>query len=458
MPNLFTELKRPLLLSIPIIIGQFGQLSIHIIDSMMIGILGVKLLAASSLVGNFLNLFLIIGLGMGIAIRIFVSQAKDSKKDQMRILKHAIFCALGYGIIVSILSQKGYFLLHLLGFPSSILMDGMDYVKFLSLSLIPGTIFIVLKAYFESIKHPYIPLIILLGSVLLNISFNWVLIYGNLGFPCLGIKGAGIATLLARMIALLSLILCVIYLKFFKIKVSIKSLCFLEKKIFLNFLNVSLESSLQQFLGWGSFIFITFMVGKIGIIAIAAHQIASYCSSIPYMIILGFSFAITIYVGENFGKNNFKRIRKIAYQANIFACALMILSSIVIILFRNLISLLFVKDFQVLQLTSKLLVLVGGYLFFLSFQITTLGVLRGLKDLKIPASLLFFGYWIVGVVLAYILSFHLNLNVMGIWIGLSLGMSVSAIFLLVRFTYLIKQKEITLGEISNQNDEFMKIR
>ena len=180
----------------------------------------------------------------------------------------------------------------------------------------------------------------------------------------------------------------------------------------------------------------TIMIGSIGANALAAHQIALNLASITYMIASGISSAAMISLGYYYGKSDIVELRKSGHSNFYLALILMTIFGLIFIIFRNLLPQLYVSDLAVIEIASILLIIAGLFQIPDGIQAVGLGVLRGIRDTKIPTLVTFISYWIFAIPLSYFLGIILNLGPVGIWIGLFVGLTLSAIFLVIRFNYL----------------------
>jgi MATE family multidrug resistance protein len=276
-------------------------------------------------------------------------------------------------------------------------------------------------------------MIITLIANLVNVFANWLLIYGNLGFPALGLNGAGWATFASRAFMALALMGFVMNNKFFKrydVSFHFKSINWpVIKKI----LSLGLPSGIQYFFEVGAFAFAVVMVGWLGTAQLAAHQIAINLASISFMAVLGISVAGSIRVGNAVGMKDIAETRRAGFTASLLGASIMFGAGVIFILFRNFLPTLYVNDEVVISYASSLLVIAALFQISDGTQAVGIGILRGLTDVKIPTAITFIAYWIVGLPVGYLLGFTFKLGVQGVWIGLLLGLTTSAILLTLRF-------------------------
>jgi MATE family multidrug resistance protein len=253
------------------------------------------------------------------------------------------------------------------------------------------------------------------------------------------LDGAGWATFASRVFMALALMAFVMNNKSFKrydVSFHFKSI---NKKVIKKILSLGLPSGLQYFFEVGAFSFAVIMVGWLGTNQLAAHQIAISLASISFMVMLGISVAGSIRVGNAVGMKDIEETRRAGFTAQILGAAIMLVSGLVFIIFRNFLPTLYVSDEVVISYASSLLIIAALFQISDGVQAIGIGILRGLTDVKIPTAITFIAYWIVGLPVGYLLGFNFELGVQGVWIGLLLGLTTSAILLTLRFNLRSKQ-------------------
>jgi len=280
----------------------------------------------------------------------------------------------------------------------------------------------------------------------LNILLNALLIYGYLGFPQLGIYGAAIATLIAR-------ILMMIWMAFYVLKD--KRFSFLEinlnprkAEIFRmrKILSLGVPTGLQYIFESTAFSIAAIFAGWISATALASHQIAISLASVSYIVATGIGAAAVVRVGNQLGERNFRQLKLVANSLFLMTVVWMSLCGVILFLGRYYLPALFSTDLEVIQLTSGLILI--AVLFQLSdgLQVFALGALRGLKDVKIPTMLTFVAYWLIALPLAWFFGIYLDLGAEGIWYGLAGGLTMAAILLNWRFYAKINRLISLKGE------------
>jgi MATE family multidrug resistance protein len=268
---------------------------------------------------------------------------------------------------------------------------------------------------------------------IVNIIMNYILIFGKLGFPSLGLFGAGIATLIARVIMALVMIIFVVYHRRFRIYWKHYERKGFDTKVFRRILNIGLPSGFQFIFEVGAFSFAAIMVGWIGTSALAAHQIAISLSSISYMMATGIATATTIRVGNQLGKSDFPMLRKVGNTGFLIGAGFMGISALVMVLLNRYLPTWYIDDVEVIEMASRLILIAALFQISDGLQVVGLGALRGMSDVRIPTLFTLLAYWILALPVGYLFGIYLDFGAGGVWIGLLTGLTVTAVLLIIRF-------------------------
>lgn len=428
-------------LAAPVVIANIGQVIVQLADNIMVGKLGSLPLAAASFGGTLFFLLFIMAMGMTMGTTPLVGEAfaQGKHKESARYLQNGLLLATLFGGFISIIQVILIPLMDNMGQPQEVVDMAKPYYIYLVLSLIPFVIFSTCKQFLEGIGSTKIAMIVMLTTNLVNILGNYLFIYGNWGFPEMGVAGAGLSTLIARVCMPILILVYMLnsdkvrrYFKFFaKTKFSsryIKSL-----------LKVGTPISIQIFMECLTFGLIAIMMGWIGTREIASNQIASLIGSIAFMMVLGIEAATTIRVSHEFGAGNLKQMNRAAIASFHICFVWNIITATVIILFRNQIPLLFIDDPEVVKLASNLLVFVAIFQISDGMQSIAVGVLRGMKDVKSVMIIAFISYLLIGIPISYTCTFVLDWGASGLWIGIIMSLSTAAILLGLRYRNRYRQ-------------------
>jgi MATE family multidrug resistance protein len=412
-----------------------------VVDSLMVGKLGAAPLAAASLGNGMAFIIMIIGIGVSYAVTplVAISVGAGKMEDCGVYFRQSLLVNSVFSIIIAIIIYFAADLIQYLDQPEDVQIQATSYMKILGLSAVPLLLFQSYKQFIEGLSVMRPAMIITLIANLVNVFANWVLIFGNLGFPALELNGAGWATFASRIFMALALMGFVMNNKFFKrydVSFHYKSVNWpVIKKI----LSLGLPSGFQYFFEVGAFAFAVVMVGWLGTAQLAAHQIALNLASISFMAVLGISVAGSIRVGNAVGMKDIAETRRAGFTASFIGASIMFCAGVVFILGRNFLPTLYVNDEIVISYASSLLVIAALFQLSDGTQAVGIGILRGLTDVKIPTAITFIAYWIVGLPVGYLLGFNFEMGVQGVWIGLLLGLTTSAVLLTLRFNSRSKQ-------------------
>jgi MATE family multidrug resistance protein len=437
-------------LAAPVIMGMLGHTFVGLVDNLMVGQLGAAELAAVSLGNSFFFVAMSIGIGFSTAITPLVAEA-DSEHNFSRgksAFKHGfVLCSL-LAIVLFVLILLAKPLMYMMDQPQEVVVLALPYLDIIAISLVPLIIFQALKQFSDGMSLTKFPMYATIIANVINVFFNYVLIFGVWGFPKMGVVGAGIGTLIARFVMIMLMWYFLNRLEKTKAYVKDLKLFVLEHSMLKKINSLGLPSALQMFFEVGLFTAAIWLSGTLGKNPQAANQIALNLSSMTFMIATGLSVTAMIRVGNQKGLKRPVELRRIATSIFIMGLALAILFALIFLIFNNVLptfyldlnDLTHIADNQnVVEIASSLLIIAALFQISDSTQVVFLGALRGLQDVKIPTLITFFAYWIIGFPVSYFLGDASKYGSSGIWIGLLAGLTASSIFLYIRFNYLSKQ-------------------
>jgi MATE family multidrug resistance protein len=436
------QVKTTFLLAYPVMLSQLGQVAVGMADSMMVGRLGALQLAASSLANSIFFVILMFGIGISMGLTPLVSKSFGKGKTHQisRLFSNSLLINFSTSLvlfgIVLLFSQN----LSILNQPKEVEVLALPFLLIITASLLPLMVFQTFKQLVEGLSQTKQAMFITITANLVNVFLNWLLIWGNLGFPELGFLGAAWATLISRILMMLLMGTYVLYSKRYK-DFSLRILGFKPKwTLCKRILKIGIPTGFQFIFEVSAFSAAAIMMGWIGVNALAGHQIALNLASISYMMATGLATAGMIRVSHYIGKEDFKGMREAGMVAFGMVATFMFVCALLFFLFRFLLPTLYIDDPQVISLAASLLVLAGLFQLSDGIQVVGLGVLRGLEDVKVPTIVTFLAYWGLGLPLGYLLAFKLGFAEKGIWIGLLIGLTLTAGMLLYRFNRLSKKK------------------
>ncbi|MCO5240557.1 MAG: MATE family efflux transporter [Chitinophagaceae bacterium] len=434
--SLWGEAKSTLRLSFPIILGELAQMALHIIDTAMVGALGYKQLAAGSLVLAVLNIPFVIGIGMTISVSQLVSMSHGRKDGQQ--VSHYFYngfwlCAVT-AVVISLGLVLGKNILFHLKQDPEVAALAVPFLELMGWSVIPMLLFMALKQFTDGLEYTRTAMIISLVALPVNIFINWLLIFGNWGFPRLELAGAGWGTLITRSLMFLTLGIVILWHPLFRRYVIIRKRHWtLRLKTIKELLHIGVPSSLQVGMEGGAFAISGILIGTIGATEQAAHQIALSCASFTFMVSMGLAQGSSIRVSNAYGGRNSNKITAIGKSTFIIALLYGTCCAAIFIAFRNLLPQAFNENAGVIRMAALLLIYAAIFQISDSTQAIAAGLLRGIKDVKVPTLFIGIAYWVVGIPVGYILAFNTSLGASGIWVGFIVGLSCSSLLLSYRF-------------------------
>ena len=433
--------RETLRLAIPVSIGQLGHIMLGVVDSFMVGKLGAEPLAASALANGLFFLIMVLGIGMSHAITalVAISRGNNDNENCGKILRQGLLVNSVFSLLMMLLTVIAARMVVYLNQEKLVAELTESYLLILSLSIFPFMLFQTFRQFVEGLSDTKTPMYLAIAANLVNAFGNWILIFGNMGFPSLGLDGAGFATLITRTFLGISMMMIVLYHP--KYKNYSPSLLYkkLDKKIISQIVKIGLPSGLTYSMEVGAFAIAAIIIGWLGSSALAAHQIAINLASISYMVVLGISSAATIRVGNAFGSSLFKNVKLAGYTAIMLGFSFMTLTGIIFIVLNKFLPTLYIKEAEVISMASSLLVIAALFQVSDGVQAVGLGVLKGLTDVKVPMIITFLAYWIISLPVAYLLGFTLQFGVTGIWVGLLIGLTVAALLFVTRFKQFLKK-------------------
>ena len=437
--KLYQHIKENLNLSFPIMIGQLGHITVGVVDSIMIGNVSIPQLGAVSLSTSIFGFILLFCIGLSYGITPLISSKKSDDNYISMTFYNGLYLNMFFTILLVITTIYSKYFLKYLGQDEEVLFHTYKYLDIISISLVPLMLFQTFKQFIEGLGFTKPAMFISIFSNVINILLNAILIFGLFGFPRLEIVGAAYATLISRIFMFIIIFIYCFNSKRFqqyilRLNISLNYTSF--KAIF----SIGFTSGLQYIFEVGAFTVATVIIGSIGAIQLASHQIALNLASISYMIASGIGSASMISLGHYFGVGDKSEIRKSGYSNFILVLILMIISAFIFIVFRDILPSFYVDDYEVISLASSLLIIAGFFQLSDGIQAVGLGILRGIRDTKIPTLVTFISYWVIAVPLSYYLGIISDYGLFGVWIGLSVGLTIAAVFHVLRFNYLTSAK------------------
>ena len=429
------KVREILKIGVPIMLGQACVIILAFADNIMIGWHSVNELAASSFVNNVMNFFILTELGFasGMTPIIGAFHGNGNVKGVGTTVRNGLLVNGIIGLIGLILLAIIYLFIDSFGQEPELLPLIRPYFVIVGISIIFALGFNVLKQFTDGICKPVVSMLFLMGGNVLNIFGNWVLIYGKLGCPELGLMGAGLSTLISRILMLLCFVLYIFKSEQFKAYAqAIKEALFSRVKM-RHIFNMGYPVAIQMGLEASTFSFSAIMVGWISVTALAAHQVAITISQLFFLMMQGLSFALSILVSNCYGIKDYAGIHAYVKRGILMIFGTSLSLSILLYIFRYPAVGMFTDSPEVAEIAVVLFYVLFAYQIGDGIQLCFANVLRGLQDVKPIMYAAFVSYYLIAIPVAYVLGFKAGLGAVGVWLGFPIGLTLAGLFFYARY-------------------------
>lgn len=434
-------------LAYPIILGQLGMILMGVADTIMVGRLGSDVLASANQANNIF--FMLSGLSFGVlfsvstlvSIKVGEGRSKDTFITYRAGLIAAIIMFVVQYAMLEVIAEN----FHWLGQVGRVNELAPGFLRIINLSILPMLVNIATRQFTDGLGHTKVSMLITFFGLLLNIVLAWVMIYGNLGCPAMGLNGAAWATLIARCCMSLAGLWYVRYSSFMAIYRPQKMPGLAEiRKELPEIWKLGLPIALQTFAEWACFSVSGIMVGWWGEQRLAAHAVALNVASVTYMVVSGFAIAGSIMAGNAYGEGNKHKIKRIANAVFLLIAAFEILNALFFLAGSGLIAKIYGVSEDVREFVIPLLMLAAIFQLADGIQAGAMNLLRGVKDVNWASVISVLSYWVVSLPLSYYLGKVMEFDVFGIWVGFTIGLFVAAIFGVLRF--YLRQRSLSFDD------------
>lgn len=421
----------------PIVVSQLGHTLVHMADSVIVGqFAGTIQLAAVSLVNSIFMLILVLGLGIAYGLTPLIAQenGRNDKEQCGKLLINSLIINIGIGIALYLFVHFGtLIIIDHIGQSPEVVAYAKPYLGYLGISIIPLMIFQTFKQFAEGLGFTKQAMFVSIWGNAVNIVLGIILVKGLFGISPMGVKGVGISTLVDRCLMAIVMSVYVLKSKHFRAYLHSFKLRFLDMKLIKSISKIGAPVALQYSFEISAFSGAAILIGTIGAVEQAAHQVAINLASITYMLASGIASAATIKTGNNLGKENYLDLRRSAIASYHVIIAFMSITALLFIFANRILPFIYTEDLAVIDIAAHLLIIAGFFQLFDGTQVVGLGVLRGIGDVNTPTLITFVAYWIIGIPLGYFLGITLGLGVNGIWYGLTFGLLTASALLFFRF-------------------------
>ena len=429
-------------LAIPVVISQLGHTLVQTADTIIVGhFAGTVSLAAVSLASSIFVVPLVIGIGISYGSTPLIAQHNGRKEfaECGQLLSNSLFINIVTGIALFALVSLGsaFFLDHLDQSPE-VLRQAKPFLLLLALSVIPMLVFNTFKQFAEGLGFTKQAMMISIWGNILNVCLGVIFVKGLFGIAPMGIMGVGYSTLIDRCVMACVMGIYVFRSSHFRQYLKGFAIRNIDRVRSLKILKIGAPVALQYGFEISAFSAAAVIIGTIGLVQLAAHQIAINMAAITYMMSSGVSAAAAIKSGNYFGTGDHKNLRSSTTASYHIVIIFMSITALIFTFGNHLLPWIYTSDINVISIAAQLLIIAAIFQLFDGTQVVGLGILRGLGDVNIPTAITFLAYWIVGLPLGYYWGIHLKFGVSGIWYGLVLGLMVSAVLLFIRYKIISK--------------------
>lgn len=427
------EVRATLQLAIPIVLTQLGSIAMGIVDTIMVGWLGPEPLSAVALGDALSFTILIMCLGVLTALDAIVAQSfgAGDMRQCARALNHGLVLAVALSAPTMLVLSQSKALFGTLGQSEALVQSGGSYVDAINYGVLPFVLYAALRHFMHGIGRARPAMVVIILANALNAFANWILIFGNWGAPAMGATGSAWATTICRWA--MFLLLAGYMLTHRELRAFLLRPGGLERHLFARMLRLGAPAGAQFGMEVGTFGAAAMMIGWLGALELAGHQIAIKLCSTTFMVPLGFSITASVRVGHALGRREVGDARRAAAVAWVLGTAFMAVAAIAFVSAPDFFVGLFTRDPALSSAAVSMLLVGAAFQLSDGTQTIAIGSLRGAADTRFPMLVAFVAYWALGLPVGYALAFPLGWGAVGVWWGLTVGVTLVAVTLALRF-------------------------
>ena len=436
---LLAEVGATVMLALPLIAGQLAVIGQHVVDVLLAGHLGTDVLGAVSVGANawMIPLMAIVGLMMAVPPSVAQLDGAGRRAEVAPLFRQAIWLALMLGTVMGVITYFGApLLVHAMGMDPALADTAATFLRPIAFEAPSVALFCACRGLTDGLSMPRIGMVFSILGLALLPPLAWAMMYGRLGFPPMGVAGSAIAT------AIVSWVLALAFLAYVRFGAATRDLNWQHgtwqpnSAAILGLLRLGVPMSISVILEVGLFSFVSLLAGSFGTVAVGSHQIALNVGSVTFMVPLGLSMAIAVRVGNAAGRRDPAAVRLAGLAGISLAALAQVIACTLLLSIPTIIAGWYTDDITLKAGAASLLFLAALFQVSDGIQVAAAGALRGLKDTRIPMLITASAYWAIGMPTGWMLAYHVNMNVQGLWIGLIAGLTTAAILLLTRFLKL----------------------
>lgn len=448
-PRLAVELGPMLRLAGPVVVAELGWMAMGIVDTIMVGPLGAEATGAVGLGSNLYIAVAIFGLGLMLGLDAMVAQEHGAGRSEeaRRSLAQGVYLAAAVTPLTMMAILAMIPLLPRLGILPEVLRLTEPYLEALTWGTAPLLLFAAIRRYLQGVGVVKPITFALVTANLVNVAACWALVYGHLGFRAMGVEGSGWATALAR--AYLAAVLLGAFALYAPRSAPgagpSRGWPWPEPARLRRLLALGLPASIQITLEVGVFAAATTLAGRLDAASLASHQIVLNISSLTYMVPLGIASAGAVRVGQALGRRDPAAAATSGWTALLIGAGFMIASGVALLTLSRPVIAIFTKDPAVIATTARLFYLAAAFQLFDGVQVVATGVLRGAGDTRTPMVCNLLAHWGIGLPIGSALAFGLGRGIVGLWVGLSIGLSLAGLANLA--VWARRSRRLDAGEV-----------
>lgn len=422
-------------LALPVATVQVGLMTMGVVDTVMVGRVSATALAAVALGNLYFISIAVLGIGVLMALDPVIAQGVGAGDDVAvaRGLQRGLVVAAGVSVATAALLLPAEPLLTLLHQPPEVVPVAAQYARVLIPGVVPFFVFVVCRQTLQAMGLVRPVVVTIIAANLANALLNWAFIFGHLGFPALGAVGAAWATTTSRWLMMLGL-LAAAWRALRPLIVPLHAEALAGEPL-VRLLRIGVPIAMQHALEFSAFGLIAVLMGTLGTVQMAAHQVAINLASLTFMVPLGIGSAAAVLVGRAVGRGDAADARRAAVTALATGVTFMSTSAVVMLVVPGLLAALYTNDPAVLALTAALIPIAGVFQVFDGTQVVAMGTLRGIGDTRGPMLISLLGFWCVGVPVSVFLGFRAGAGPKGLWWGFVAGLAAVALLLLLRMRH-----------------------
>lgn len=439
--HIYQESKATLHAAFPLIVAQVGQLSMSIVDNIMVGRLGPEPLAALAIANVLHFFFFLLVLGTLSILRNLVAEQKaQGHLGEIGVyMRQGLLLCIPFTLLAAVAFALSDKVFRLMGQPPELFTYVNDYLNVLvwGLPFIYG--FICLRQINEGNSDAKPSMWLVFFAALLNIPLNYSLIYGKIGLPALGIAGAALATSILSFLMFVALWVYLAKSRQYKPYRLFEWPSLQQSHKMWLILKLGIPLSGTRLGEVAFFMSAALLMGRLGSLELAAHQIAINAAAMTFMMPLGMSFSQTVRIAEAAGRREYQEVIFLGWVGFLLGAVIMLPSAFIFYFFPRAIAALYSQDAQLIAMAIPLIQLAAVFQIFDGVQILGVGILQGLRDTRIPFLNILISFYILALPLAYYLGLVKAWRGSGIWLGIVVGLLVVAILHMLRFKSLTRQ-------------------